>query len=175
MPLPTIPDGLHTSISQMKCFLRCPRQYELKYKLGVAPAFVPVPFAFGLAFHGAAAALYSELKATGKLPPREIVADTFRDAWSRASEGPLPLQGDEDEPVDAGAVTDKGVEMVSVLHAHVAKTMNGHMVEVNRPGISGGWFTGVQPPWLVSPAHCSTPPRTRPAERSRGVRGDGAD
>ena len=48
MPLPTIPDGLHTSISQMKCFLRCPRQYELKYKLGIQPAFVPVPFAFGL-------------------------------------------------------------------------------------------------------------------------------
>ena len=49
MPLPNMPDGLHTSISQMKCFLRCPRQYELKYKLGIQPAFMPVPFAFGSA------------------------------------------------------------------------------------------------------------------------------
>jgi hypothetical protein len=64
-----------------------------------------VAFAFGLGFHGAAAALFSELKATGKLPPRELLVDTFRDAWSRASEGPLPLQDDEDEPVDTGAVT----------------------------------------------------------------------
>jgi hypothetical protein len=128
MPLPTIPDGLHTSISQMKCFLRCPRQYELKYKLGIQPAFMPVAFAFGL-FHGAAATLYGELKSTGKLPPREMVVDTFRDAWSRASEGPLPLQDDEDEPVDTGAVTDKGISMLDVFHAHVAKTMNAHTVE----------------------------------------------
>ena len=55
--------------------------------------------------------------------------DTFRDAWSRPSEGPVPLQADEDETVDTGAVTDKGVEMVSVFHDHVAKTMNGHTVE----------------------------------------------
>jgi putative RecB family exonuclease len=129
MTLPNMPDGLHTSISQMKCFLRCPRQYELKYKLGIQPAFMPVAFAFGLSFHGAAAALYSELKATGKLPPREMLVDTFRDAWSRASEGPLPLQVDEDEPVDTGAVTDKGISMLDVFHAHVATTMNGHVVE----------------------------------------------
>jgi CRISPR/Cas system-associated exonuclease Cas4 (RecB family) len=129
MPLPTIPDGLHTSVSQMKCFLRCPRQYELKYVLGIQPQFLPVNLALGLAFHGAAAALYSEIKATGKLPPLEMLVDTFRDAWSRASEGPLPLQGDEDEPVDTGAVTDKGVEMASALHTHVAKTMNGHVVD----------------------------------------------
>ena len=129
MPLPTIPDGLHTSVSQLKCYLRCPRQYQLKYVLGIQPVFVPVPFAFGLAFHGAAAALYSELKATGQFPPRELVVDTFRDAWSRASEDPLPLQDDEDGPVDFGEVTDKGIEMIEVFHAHVAKTMNGHTVE----------------------------------------------
>jgi hypothetical protein len=113
----------------MKCFLRCPRQYQLKYVLGIQPAFMPVAFAFGLSFHGAAAALYSELKATGNLPPREMLVDTFRDAWSRASGGPVPLQDDEDEPVDTGAVTDKGIEMIEVFHAHVAKTMNGHTVE----------------------------------------------
>ena len=44
-------------------------------------------------------------------------------------EGPLPLQDDEDEPVDTGAVTDKGISMLDVFHAHVAKTMNGHTVE----------------------------------------------
>ncbi len=129
MPLPPIPDGLHTSVSQVKCFLRCPRQFELKYRLGVAPAFVPVNLAMGLAFHGTAAALYSELKATGSLPPREMLADTFRDAWSRASEGPLPLHADDEEPVDMSAVTDKGIELVDLLRAHVAKSMNGHVVD----------------------------------------------
>lgn len=58
MARPKIPDGLYTSVSQMKCWLRCPRQFELKYVRGVEPAFVPVNLAFGSAIHEALAAHY---------------------------------------------------------------------------------------------------------------------
>src|SRR5512137_2294381 len=114
MPKPVMPEGLYISVSQLKCYLRCPRQYELKYVKGVPPAFVPVPFAFGSAFHETAAIMYSDLKNTGALPAKEMLAETFRDSWTRASSGDIPLQADEDDPVDRGAVIDRGVEMVKV-------------------------------------------------------------
>jgi hypothetical protein len=95
----------------------------------VPPAFVPAPFAFGTAFHEAVAIMYSEMKNTGALPAKEMLADTFRDTWARASSGPIPLQTDEDDPVDLGAVTDKGVQMVEVFRDHVAMTSRNITVE----------------------------------------------
>jgi putative RecB family exonuclease len=124
-----MPEGLYVSVSQLKCYLRCPRQYELKYVKGVPPAFVPVPFAFGTAFHETAAVMNSELKNTGALPAKAMLAETFKDSWTRASSGPIPLQADEDDPVVLGAVTDKGVEMVEVFHDHVLKTSRDIAVE----------------------------------------------
>jgi hypothetical protein len=129
MGKPVMPEGLYISVSQLKCYLRCPRQYELKYVKGVPPAFLPVPFAFGSAFHETAALMYSELKNTGSLPAKTMLADTFRDSWARASSGSVPLQADEDDPVDLGAVTDKGVQMVEVFHDHVVKTCKDISVE----------------------------------------------
>ena len=96
---------------------------------GVPPAFLPVPFAFGSAFHETAALMYSELKNTGALPAKAMLANTFRDSWARASSGSVPLQADEDDPVDLGAVTDKGVQMVEVFHDHVVKTSSTMVVE----------------------------------------------
>jgi hypothetical protein len=134
MPKPVMPEGLYISVSQLKCWRRCPRQYELKYVKGVPPAFVPVPFAFGTAFHETAAIMYSELKNSGALPSKEVLAETFRDSWTRASSGSIPLQADEDDSVDPGAVTDKGVQMVEVFHDHVVKTSATMVVEaVERP------------------------------------------
>jgi hypothetical protein len=34
MRKPVMPEGLYISVSQLKCYLRCPRQYELKYVKG---------------------------------------------------------------------------------------------------------------------------------------------
>ena len=108
-----MPSGLYTSVSQMKCWLRCPRQFELKYVRGVAPAFVPVNLAFGSAIHEALAAHYQEIKSTGAPLRREHLLDTFRTAWERAADGDVPLQADEDGD-DPRQMVDKGVSM---LHA----------------------------------------------------------
>lgn len=41
----------HTSISAIKCFIQCPRQYRLRYVERIKPAFRSAFFAFGTAWH----------------------------------------------------------------------------------------------------------------------------
>jgi putative RecB family exonuclease len=119
LPRPAMPDGLYTSVSQMKCWLRCPRQFELKYVRGVPPAFVPVNLAFGSAIHEALAAHYGEMKSTGSPLRRDLVLDVFRAAWEKAQDGDVPLQSDEDD--DLAQMVDKGVSMLHTFYEHASK------------------------------------------------------
>jgi CRISPR/Cas system-associated exonuclease Cas4 (RecB family) len=119
VPRPAMPDGLYTSVSQMKCWLRCPRQFELKYVRGVPPAFVPVNLAFGSAIHEALAAHYGEMKSTGSPLRRDLVLDVFRAAWEKAQDGDVPLQADDDD--DLTQVVDKGVSMLHAFYEHALK------------------------------------------------------
>jgi len=121
----TMPDGLYISVSQVKCFLRCPKQYELKYIRGEAPAFVPVALAFGAAIHTALAAYYGEIMATGEPLRRDAVLDVFRDAWDKGTLGPVPLQLDDEEKAAAGTeqLIDKGVSMLHAFHEHAGRTV----------------------------------------------------
>ena len=97
MPRPKMPEGLYVSVSQAKTYLMCPRKYELKYIRGAEAAFVPVALAFGSAFHEALAAHYLELKTTGEPLRRDLLLDVFRSGWEKAIDGPIPLQGDEED------------------------------------------------------------------------------
>jgi putative RecB family exonuclease len=126
------PEGLFISVSQLKTYLKCPRQYELRYVRGVAPAFVPVPLAFGIAFHRALAAFYGGLKETGSPPELGLLLTVFEDAWKAATNGPVPLQpGDEeDETVDH---LGKGIEMLKVFHAHAFQQENVIVEAVEMP------------------------------------------
>ena len=124
-----MPDGLYISVSQIKTYLTCPRKFELKYVRGVPPAFVPVPLAFGSAFHEALAAYYSELKSAGEVLRRELVLDVFRGAWDRAASGSVPLQGDEDDDLAVGQLTDQGVSMLNAFHEHASARLGGVAVE----------------------------------------------
>ena len=117
MPRPQLPDGLYVSVSQVKAWLRCPRQFELHYVRGIAPAFVPVNLAFGSAIHEGLAAFYGELKSTGVPLRRDLVLDTFRAAWASATEGDVPLQVDE-EGDDTAQMVDKGVSLLHAFHQH---------------------------------------------------------
>lgn len=122
-------DGLHVSVSQLKMYLRCPRSFELRYVAGEAPAFKPVPFAFGTSFHAALARFYLDLKVTGAPPPVTVLMDSFRDTWQREVDGDVPLQPDEDGDDDTAALVDKGAEMLSVFHAAALKSLDGITVE----------------------------------------------
>ena len=122
-------DGLYVSISQVKCYLRCPRQFELKYIRGTPPAFVPVPLAFGSAFHAALAAFYGEVKASGAPLKRDLVLDVFRAEWSRALEGPVRLQVDEEDNTSTDTMVDKGVSMLHTFAEHAEAHLDGVVVE----------------------------------------------
>jgi len=122
-------DGLYTSVSQVKCYLRCPRQFELRYIRGEAPAFLPVPLAFGSAFHAALAAFYGEVKTSGSPLKRDLVLDVFRAEWARALDGPIPLQVDEEDDTSTEVVIDKGISMLHTFAEHAEKNLDGVVVE----------------------------------------------
>lgn len=116
-----MPEGLYTSVSQVKCWLRCPRQFELKYVRGIKPAFVPVAFAFGSAIHTALGAYYQEQKLSGDPLRRDLVIDVFRKAWRRQAEGEIPLQGDEEDGSDPSLVVDQGISMLHTFYESASK------------------------------------------------------
>lgn len=113
--LATLRQGLHVSVSQLKTYLRCPRQYELQYVQGMEAAFVPAALAFGSAFHTALAFYYRELS-FGAAPPVQRLIDVFTDAWDRAAHGPLPLQADDDETLSVHV--EKGAAMLRAFHSY---------------------------------------------------------
>ena len=92
-----IGDELYVSISQLKSWMQCPRQFELHYVRGVEPEFVPKALAFGTAFHGALARHYIDLRDVGVAPPVEKLVETFVDLWNQKKSGNVPLQGADDE------------------------------------------------------------------------------
>lgn len=123
----SLTDGLYISVSQLKCWLKCPRQYALKYVRGIEPAFVPLALAFGSAFHEALAAFYSEVKATGEPLQLNYMGDVFRDAWDRASSGPVPLQRDESD--DPGELPLKASNMLAAFHEYAVPVVANQKVE----------------------------------------------
>ncbi len=124
------PEGLFVSVSQIKTFLRCPRQYELKYVRGVEPAFVPIPLAFGSAFHTALAAFYSELKGAGTVPDRKTLFEIFKGDLELRAAGPVPLQAEDDEePIVLDDLLDQGEAMLEVFHENAAKSAGNMTVE----------------------------------------------
>ncbi len=93
-----IGDELYVSISQIKAYLLCPRQFELRYVRGVEPEFVPRALAFGIAFHAALAHHYIDLRDLHVAPTTEKLIETFRRAWALKLDGSVPVQGEDDEP-----------------------------------------------------------------------------
>ncbi len=116
MNAPVAQDTLHFSVSQMKAWLMCPKKFEYRYIVGAEPAFVPMPLAFGSAFHLALAHHYQWLM-RGEPAPVDEVRQRFVDAMTLAKNGPVPLQEDEDGTgFDAALV--KGLQMLDVTLTH---------------------------------------------------------
>jgi CRISPR/Cas system-associated exonuclease Cas4 (RecB family) len=113
----------------VKCYLRCPRQFELRYIRGETPAFLPVPLAFGSAFHAALAAFYGEAKASGTPLRRDLMLDVFRSEWGKAIDGPIPLHVDEDDDTSPDVIIDKGISMLHAFAEHAERNLDGVIVE----------------------------------------------
>ena len=114
----------HLSVSQIKTFVQCPKKYALQYIERHAPAFRPMAFAFGTAFHEAAA-VHLSVDTT----PEQLAA-LFRDSVTRAADadGP-PLLFDDDE-ADLGATIDLGLRMLDAFVTKVPRPAEVLGVEV---------------------------------------------
>lgn len=117
MNAPVPQDALHFSVSQMKTWLMCPKKFEYRYVLGAEPEFVPMPLAFGSAFHSALAYHYQWLM-RGEPAPIEEVKSRFVDAFKLARNGPVPLQVDEDDGDGFETMQAKGLQMLDVTLSH---------------------------------------------------------
>lgn len=116
MNAPLSLDSLHFSVTQMKTWLMCPRKYEYRYILGAEPEFVPMPLAFGSAFHLALAHHYQWLRR--EVPPSvDEVKQRFVDALLLSRNGPVPLQRDDDGD-GFELAREKGLVMIDVALAH---------------------------------------------------------
>ena len=119
------------SVSQLKEYLICPRRYQLHRVLGVEPAFIPVPLALGSATHAGIGKIYTSLQDLGTCSPLDEVLQVFRDAWSGAIDGPVPLKLEE----DAADPVDTGVRMLVAFYRHVlsADPANVNVIAVELP------------------------------------------
>lgn len=124
-------DGLYISTSQVKTYLRCPRQYEFRYVRGLDPAFVPLALAFGSAIHAALAHCYNQIQSSGSCPSLEEIQSVFAACWAAAQDGPLPLQ--IERKGDTPDHLEKGLAMMAVFHAGLLRNQLPVVLAVEEP------------------------------------------
>ncbi len=90
-------EGLHVSVSQVKCYLRCPRQYQLRYVLGAEPEFMPANLVLGSAVHEGLAAFYRSVMETSESPEQDVALAALHATLEAAKKNRVPLEdGGED-------------------------------------------------------------------------------
>lgn len=123
------------SFSRLQMWLKCQRQYYYRYVCGVV---LPprAAMAFGAAVHRGLAEGYREMARRARVPPLDILTETFADVWDsfrdEAEFGP-------DE--DPDRMKDEGVEVLSAHHAAVMpQLLPADESWVERPveGVIGG-------------------------------------
>ena len=114
-PLAELRQGLHTSVSQISCYLRCPASYNHRYVLGTPPSHKSVALSFGSAIHHALALSYEHLQAHGEKLPVADLHDAFAGRIEvELADKSVPILFDDGQ--DAGTVKDLGVAMLTSFH-----------------------------------------------------------
>ena len=124
------PDGLYVSISQLKTYLRCPRQYEFRYVRGEKPESVAVALVLGSAVHAALASYYTALR-DGNALALDDMLEVYAGAWLAAQPADLPVLIDDGVPL--ASVEAHGVAMVRAFHAHAARAAALRPVLIEAP------------------------------------------
>ncbi len=119
----------HTSISQLKTFIQCPRKYFIQYIKGALPAFRPLALVFGSAWHETIAEQLTRSRRDRQVPVDELRAH-LRDGLVRGMDrDDVPVLFDEEEQ-DIGSVIDVAMRMLDVFLARVPLPEQVHGVEV---------------------------------------------
>ncbi len=119
----------HTSVSQVKCYLQCPRKYFYQYIQRATPAFRPLALVFGTAWHATIGEHLLRSRPGSPVPVDELRAH-LRDGIVRGIEGDgVPVLFEEEEQ-DAGTVVDVALSMLDVFLARVPLPEKVHGVEV---------------------------------------------
>jgi CRISPR/Cas system-associated exonuclease Cas4 (RecB family) len=116
-----LPKG-YLSVSQIRSYLRCPRQYELKYIYEQRETYGP-SLLVGKAFHSAIEAA-NRAKASGNDIPD--LRDIFNDSWE--SEKDSIRFGDDDDP---GQLKDRGIEMTVKYYNEYGQHLNPDFIETD--------------------------------------------
>lgn len=106
--LPTITPAVtdYLSWSRLSCFLRCARQFRLRYAERVPPEHRPVPLLFGTAWHDTVGVY---LEKSGNATTPELV-DVFAESFDHeVSEGDAPVHYDEDQTRETIIETANGM------------------------------------------------------------------
>ncbi len=97
-------DGLHVSVSQIKCYLRCPRQYQMRYVLGAEPEFTPANLVLGSAVHEGLAAFYRSVMNTSESPEFDTCMAAFHATLVGFRKSSLPIKDGDDIETQGGAL-----------------------------------------------------------------------
>ena len=100
-------EGLHVSVSQVKTYLRCPRQYFFRYVVAAEPEFVPRNLVLGSAVHEGLAAFYRSVMETSESPEQDVGLAALHATLEAAKKNRVPLEEGEDdlEAVGTGAAS----------------------------------------------------------------------
>lgn len=118
-----LPKG-YLSVSQIRTYLRCPKQYELKYIDEVKETYGS-SLLVGKAFHGAIEAA-NRTKAGGGTFAASDLKDAYNDAWE-AGESGIAFKDDE----DPGQLKDRGMELAVHYYEEVGQHANPDLVEID--------------------------------------------
>lgn len=104
----------HTSVSQLKSYMQCPRKYFFHYIEKAEPAFRPLALSVGHAFH-AAVQHHLAHSSPEQLVPSGELHEIFRDSLETATQADGPPLLFEEEEQDLSSVIDIGIRMVDVF------------------------------------------------------------
>ena len=90
-------EGLHVSVSQVKTYLRCPRQYFFRYVVAAEPEFVPRNLVLGSAVHEGLAAFYRSVMETSESPEQDVGLAALHATLEAAKKNRVPLEEGEDD------------------------------------------------------------------------------
>jgi CRISPR/Cas system-associated exonuclease Cas4 (RecB family) len=127
--MPSREEGLFVSVSQLKTYLRCPRQYELHYVLGEPRERVAAALVLGTAVHAALGSYYTALR-DGRATTLEALLDVFGGALVAAQPPDVPIVTD-DEPLEA--IEGLGRRMLQVFHAQAMRLTGLRPVLIEAP------------------------------------------